>query len=87
MDGIAKDIRTDGRCAEATIANVAQRFILQTPSVASVLIGVRNQDHIAENARSHSFELSRDEIEEIERVVAKRKGPKGDVWDIERGLI
>lgn len=87
MDTIAKDIRNDGRCPEATIANVAQRFVLQTPSVASVLIGVRNLDHLAENVRTHSFSLSQEEIEAIERVVAKRKGPQGDVWEIERGLI
>jgi len=87
MDAIAQDIRRDGRCADATIANVAQRFVLQTPSVASVLIGVRNQDHISENTRSHAFELKQDEMDAIERVVAKRKGPRGDVWDIERGII
>lgn len=87
MDAIATEVRRDGRCAEATIANVAQRFILQTPSVASVLIGVRNTNHIAENARSHSFQLKQEEIEAIEKVVSKRKGPIGDVWDIERGII
>lgn len=87
MDAVAKEVRRDGRCTEATIANVAQRFVLQTPSVASVLIGVRNKDHIEENVQSHSFQLKQDEIEAIEKVVAKRKGPLGDVWDIERGLI
>ncbi len=87
MDAIAQDIRRGGRCPDATIANVAQRFVLQTPSVAAVLIGVRNKDHISENTRSHLFTLRTDEIEAIERVIAKRKGPKGDVWDIERGII
>lgn len=87
MNDIAATIRVDGRCRQATIANVAQRFVLQTPAVASVLIGVRNPDHIAENARSHSFELKPDEIAAIESVIAQRKGPQGDVWEIERGLI
>ncbi|CAB9511476.1 Probable aldo-keto reductase [Seminavis robusta] len=87
MDAIANQVRRDGRCAECTIANVAQRYILQTPAVASVLIGVRNQDHIAENVRTHSFELRQDETDAIDAVVAKRKGPEGDVWDIERGSL
>ena len=87
MDAIAKDVHRDGRCAEATIANVAQRFVLQTPSVASVLIGVRNKNHIDENIRTHSFALKQDEMDAIEKVVSKRKGPIGDVWDIERGII
>ena len=87
MDAIATEIRADGRCPEASIANVAQRFVLQTPAVASVLIGVRNQEHIAENIRTHSFTLTEAEIDTIENVVAKRSGPSGDVWDIERGAI
>lgn len=87
MDAIASEVRSDGRCPEATIANIAQRFVLQTPAVASVLIGVRNQDHIRENIRTHSFTLSQAEIDAIDTVVARRSGPVGDVWDIERGNI
>ena len=87
MDAIANDIRKDGRCPECTIANVAQRYVLSTPAVASVLIGVRNQDHIEENVRTHSFELKQDEKDAIDAVVAKRKGPEGDVWEIERSTV
>jgi aryl-alcohol dehydrogenase-like predicted oxidoreductase len=87
MDAVAGEVRSDGRCAEANISNIAQRYILETPAVAAVLIGVRNQDHIAENVRSHAFTLNADERDAIDKVVAKRKGPKGDVWDIERGIV
>lgn len=85
MDAIAKQVRDDGRSSECSIANIAQRYVLETPAVASVLIGVRNQDHIAENIRTHSFTLTQGERDTIDSVVAKRKGPQGDVWDIERG--
>jgi aryl-alcohol dehydrogenase-like predicted oxidoreductase len=87
MDAVAGQVRSDGRCADANISNIAQRYVLETPSVAAVLIGVRNQDHIAENVRSHAFTLNADERDAIDKVVAKRKGPKGDVWDIERGIV
>lgn len=87
MDAIAKNVRDDGRCAQANISNIAQRHVLQTPSVASVLIGVRNRDHLQENVRTHSFVLRQDEMDAIDAVIAKRKGPKGDVWDLERGTI
>ncbi len=87
MDGIAGDVRSSGRCSAATIANVAQRYVLDTNAVASVLIGVRNQNHIAENLRTHTFELTSAERDAISAVLAKRKGPKGDVWDIERGVV
>jgi aryl-alcohol dehydrogenase-like predicted oxidoreductase len=73
---------------DANISNIAQRYVLDgTPSIASLLIGVRNQDHIAENVRTHAFQLKPDEILTIDNIVAKRKGPIGDVWDLERGTI
>jgi aryl-alcohol dehydrogenase-like predicted oxidoreductase len=84
---VAKDVQSDGRCEKANISNIAQRYVLETPAVASVLIGVRNQDHIEENVRTHSFQLRQDERDAIDAVVAKRKGPAGDVWDIERGSM
>lgn len=87
MNAIAKDVRESGRCQGANISNIAQRYVLDTKSVASVLIGVRDQSHIAENVRTHSFELTDGERDAIDAVVAKRSGPKGDVWDIERGYI
>jgi aryl-alcohol dehydrogenase-like predicted oxidoreductase len=88
MDVIAKDVRDDGRCADANVSNIAQRFVLDgTPAIASVLIGVRNQDHISENIRTHAFQLNQDELDTINAVVAKRKGPIGDVWDLERGIV
>ena len=87
MDAIAKDAQNDGRCPDCNISNVAQRYVLETPAVASVLIGVRNQDHIQENIRTHSFSLSDGERSAIDAIVAKRQGPRGDVWDIERGMI
>jgi len=85
MDSIAGEVRSSGRCADANIANIAQRYVLDTKSVASVLIGVRNRNHIAENTRTHAFDLTQAERDMIAAVLAKRKGPAGDVWDIERG--
>jgi aryl-alcohol dehydrogenase-like predicted oxidoreductase len=89
MDAIATDISKNSSrgCPKCTIANVAQRYVLQTPAVASLIIGVRNQDHIAENVQTHSFELRQDEMDAIASVVNKRKGPEGDVWEIERGTV
>eukprot|EP00978_Attheya_sp_CCMP212_P012852 scaffold32099_cov50-Attheya_sp.AAC.11 len=87
LDIIAASVRFSGRCADAAISNVAQRYILETQGVSAILIGVRNQNHIAENVRTHAFQLNADEREAIDAIVAKRDGPKGDVWDIERGNI
>ena len=88
MNEIAKNVRSSGRCDDANISNIAQRYVLDgTPAVGSVLVGVRNTDHIKENVRTHSFTLTASEIAEIDSIVKKRRGPKGDVWDIERGYV
>ena len=87
MDAVAADVRSSGRCDNVNISNVAQRYVLDTKSVASVLIGVRNRNHIEENVRTHSFELTNGERDAIAAVIAKRKGPSGDVWDLERGNL
>ena len=88
MDGVAKNVRDSGRCPGCNISNVAQRFVLDTdPTDGCLLVGVRNDRHIEENVRTHSFKLERAEVEAIEKVVDKRRGPKGDVWELERGYI
>lgn len=85
LDAVASEVRSSGRCVDAKIANIAQRYVLDTKSVASVLIGVRNRNHIDENINTHSFSLTDGERDAISAVINKRSGPKGDVWDIERG--
>ncbi|GMI52249.1 hypothetical protein TeGR_g735 [Tetraparma gracilis] len=88
MDSVAANVRSSGRCASATIANVAQRFVLQTdPTGGCLLVGVRNADHIEDNVNTHRFQLEGGEVDEIQKVVDKAKGPRGDVWDLERGLV
>lgn len=87
MNAVAAEVRSSGRYPACNISNIAQRYVLDTPGVASIIIGVRNQDHIRENVRTHSFTLTASEKEAIDAVVAKRQGPKGDVWEIERSMI
>lgn len=87
LDAVASEVRSSGRCADCNISNVAQRYVLDTKAVASVLVGVRNCNHIEENVRTHSFELTDAERSEISKIIEKRNGPKGDVWDLERGYI
>jgi len=90
MDAVARGVREEGRCAGASIANVAQRFVLEEGGkgvVASVLVGVRNRAHLEDNVRTHGFELTEGERDAIEKVVGKRKDKKGDVWDTERAAV
>ncbi len=60
---------------EVSIANVAERYILEKPAVAGVIIGARLgvAEHIAENARLFAFHLDDDDNQAIETVLANAR--------------
>ena len=60
---------------DATIANVAVRYILDRPSVAGVIVGARLgvAEHIADNARVFDIQLDADDLQAIESVSAQSR--------------
>jgi len=82
-----KEIALRKNNPNVSIANVAQRFVLQTEGVGSIIVGVKSANHVQENLGTYQFKLEEAEMDELRRIIAKRKGPKGDVWGIERGLV
>lgn len=87
MRSIADNVQSSGRCPDANIANIAQRYVLDSKAVASIVVGIRNQDHLSSNVRTHSFQLTSLERDAINAVISKRDGQTGDVWDLERGSL
>jgi aryl-alcohol dehydrogenase-like predicted oxidoreductase len=69
---------------QASITNVASRYILDRQQVAAVIIGAKTSAHLDENLRIFDFTLDQGDIMEIEKVIKQRIGPSGDVFDIER---
>ncbi|MCB9080825.1 MAG: aldo/keto reductase [Lewinellaceae bacterium] len=66
------------------IAEVATRYMLQKPLVGGVIIGARNSDHLARLLQVSTFQLDPGDLEDIQQVVAKSKGPRGPVYALER---
>ncbi len=66
------------------IAEIATQYILQKPHVASVIIGARNTDHLANLLRLRFFRLDDEDIQKIHSVVSQAKGPGGPVYGLER---
>jgi aryl-alcohol dehydrogenase-like predicted oxidoreductase len=66
------------------IATVASRAILDRPQVAAVIIGARNQDHLAANLTVAQLRLSASDRAEIDQILSQRRGPQGDVFTLER---
>lgn len=85
---LLQTLKQVGQKYGVSIANVAQRYVLDChPSVACILVGVRNSNHIAENVQTYSFKLDADDFKVINAVLDKGPGPKGDVYAMERGLL
>jgi aryl-alcohol dehydrogenase-like predicted oxidoreductase len=68
----------------ASITNVATRYILERPGVGALIIGARNASHLRDNLRIFSFNLDEDDYQNINKVISQRNGPVGDAFDLER---
>ena len=77
INGIAKKYN-------ASISNVATAYVLSRQQVAGIIIGARTTNHLGENLKVFDLALDQTDCEAIEKVIANRRGPAGDVFDIER---
>jgi len=66
------------------LTNVASRYILDRSRVGGIIIGARTIAHLNSNLKVFSFQLDENDLNLIEGVLSQRKGPPGDVFDIER---
>jgi aryl-alcohol dehydrogenase-like predicted oxidoreductase len=66
------------------IATVASRFALHLQGVAAVIVGATSGAHLEANAATGALRLSDGDRGEIEAVAGRRKGPTGDVYELER---
>ena len=66
------------------IAEIAARFVLQTQLVGGIIIGARNQNHLEKLKRLSTFTLEEEDLNAIQLLVSKRKGPNGPVFGLER---
>lgn len=66
------------------ISEIAIAFILQKSKVASVIVGVRNLNHITKLQRITTLQLDQEDLENINNLVSQSKGPNGFVYELER---
>lgn len=55
-------------------------------STVHPIVGLRSAAHIADNARVLSFSLTAQDLADIDQVLARAEGPKGDCYSFERGM-
>ena len=66
------------------IASVASRFVLDQPSVAAVIVGVRDRAHLDRHRRLFDLVLDAQDRAAIAAALAERHALEGDVYALER---
>ena len=67
-----------------TMSAVASRHVLDQPHVAGVIVGARNASHLPATLAVEHVRLTGTDRAEIAAVLAKRTGPSGEVYALER---
>jgi aryl-alcohol dehydrogenase-like predicted oxidoreductase len=67
-----------------SITAVATRWVLDRPGVAGAIIGARYAEHLPDNLNVFRFALDDDDRAAIARVLARRTGPAGEPYALER---
>ncbi len=81
---LLRALKAVGERHGADIATIASAYVLTRPSVGAVIVGARNQKHALANAKIMDIALTDADKAEIEAVLARRAGPQGDIYTLER---
>ncbi len=66
------------------IATVASRAMLDHDRVAAVIVGATNASHLSAHAQIGALSLDDEDRSAIAAITGRRKGPLGDVYELER---
>ena len=69
------------------IATIASAYVLDRPGVAAVIVGARSRAHLAANTAIAGVALDAADHAAIAAIVARRAGPTGDVYALERDRL
>ena len=69
---------------EASLSQLAMKYMLGTPDVAALIVGARNSKHIASFSGLDRIALEPSDVDLIRQFLNANPGPKGPVYHLER---
>jgi aryl-alcohol dehydrogenase-like predicted oxidoreductase len=69
-----------------SVSVVALRWVMQQGKGIYPIVGIRSASHLEDNARALTLQLDASDLAAIDAVLAKSKGPSGDIYSFERGM-
>ncbi|MCX7038790.1 MAG: aldo/keto reductase [Spirochaetes bacterium] len=70
---LVEKLRPFAARAGRTVAEVAIAWVLRRPEVTAAIVGGRRPEHVAETIRAADWDLSPEEIAEVDALVAARE--------------
>ena len=77
-------VQTIARKHDVSIAAIATRWVLDRPGVAAVIVGARYAQHLESALGMFEVTLDEEDRAAIAAVLARRQGPRGDTYALER---
>lgn len=81
---LLRSLEQVGRKHGCDIATVATRLMLDRPGVAAAIVGATSAAHLADHVRIGELQLDDEDRAQVDAVLARRSGPSGDVYALER---
>ena len=69
---------------QSDVASIATRVILDRPQVNAAIVGATSTAHLDAHTRIGSLRLDPADLAAIATVTSRRRGPQGDVYELER---
>jgi len=73
--GMLERIKPIAEAHDATLAQVATRWVIDQPGITTAIVGARTEEQVAENAKAGSFQLSEEELATIRSSVEELGEP------------
>jgi aryl-alcohol dehydrogenase-like predicted oxidoreductase len=84
FQSLLRALQEIARKHETDIATVATRYILHRPGVSAAIVGATSASHLASHQRIGQLILDAGDQARLAQILAKREGPTGDVYTLER---
>jgi aryl-alcohol dehydrogenase-like predicted oxidoreductase len=84
FQALLETLRDVGRRHGVSLTAVATRWVLDRPQVAGAIVGARYADHLPDTLSVFRFALDEEDRAAIDAVLARRSGPAGDTYSLER---
>ncbi len=84
LQGLLRTLRAIADRHDASIAQVAVRYVLSRPGVSSAIVGLSTPERIADCVAAAGLSLDAEDLEAIAAHVDRAPGPSGPVFGLER---